>query len=60
VKLGIDIEFYSDAEKGLVYALNRLHPLDSDDNVNEPYGDDPYAATRRAIVRAAAAIGGEP
>ena len=25
--------------------------------VKEPYGDDPYAATRRAIVRAAAAIG---
>lgn len=23
----------------------------------EPYGDDPWAATRRAIVRAAAAIG---
>jgi hypothetical protein len=23
----------------------------------EPYGDDPYAATRRAIVRAAAEIG---
>lgn len=24
---------------------------------HEPHGDDPYAATRRAIVRAAAAIG---
>jgi hypothetical protein len=26
---------------------------------SEAYGDDPYAATRRAIVRAAAAIGKE-
>ena len=26
-------------------------------NICEPYGTDPYAATRRAIVRAAAAIG---
>lgn len=26
-------------------------------NALEPHGDDPYAATRRAIVRAAAAIG---
>jgi hypothetical protein len=26
---------------------------------SETYGDDPYAATRRAIVRAAAAIGKE-
>jgi len=26
-------------------------------DVEEPYGDDPYAATRRAIVRAAAEIG---
>jgi hypothetical protein len=26
-------------------------------HVREPHGDDPYAATRRAIVRAAAAIG---
>lgn len=25
----------------------------------EPHGDDPYAATRRAITRAAAAMGGE-
>jgi hypothetical protein len=27
-------------------------------SVDEPYGDDPLAATRRAIVRAAAEIGG--
>jgi hypothetical protein len=26
---------------------------------SEAYGDDPYAATRRAIVRAAAEIGGQ-
>ena len=26
--------------------------------ISEPYGGDPYAATRRAIVRAAAEIGG--
>lgn len=28
-----------------------------DDGFDEPHADDPYAATRRAIVRAAAAIG---
>lgn len=28
--------------------------------IREPIGDDPYAATRRAIVRAAAAIGEKP
>ena len=27
------------------------------DSVDEPHGSDPYAATRRAIVRAAAEIG---
>lgn len=27
--------------------------------INEPQGSDPYAATRRAIVRAAAEIGGQ-
>ena len=30
------------------------------DFIAEPHGADPYAATRRAIVRAAAAIGGAP
>ena len=30
---------------------------DGPNNQTEPYGDDPYAATRRAIVRAAAEIG---
>lgn len=29
------------------------------DDTFEPIGNDPYAATRRAIVRAAASIGGE-
>ena len=28
-----------------------------DDDCDESYGEDPYAATRRAIVRAASAIG---
>jgi hypothetical protein len=27
------------------------------EEIDEPYGDDPYAATRRAITRAAAEIG---
>jgi hypothetical protein len=45
VKLRITIDFYRDE----VYA----YP------VNEQYGSDPCAATRRAIVRAAAEIGEE-
>ena len=30
---------------------------DNGNNVTEPFGNNPYAATRRAIVRAAAEIG---
>lgn len=32
---------------------------DLGDFIEEPHGDDPYAATRRALVRAAAEIGKE-
>ena len=35
----------------------RVNARLNDDKKREFYGDDPYAATRRAIVRAAAAIG---
>lgn len=53
VKLGMYINIYT-------------HPLMQQTSVGfgrmltqEPHGDDPYAATRRCIVRAAASIGGE-
>jgi hypothetical protein len=46
VKLGISIKF--DHKKGYVIAKSAI---------GIGYKDDPYAATRRAIVRAAAAIG---
>jgi hypothetical protein len=40
------------------YSRDRVDVYSRDNNhVSEPHGDDPYAATRRAIVRAAAAIG---
>lgn len=58
VKLGLLIDcddVLQDVEAVLVMR-------DHDDQyvrMNEPYGDDPYAATRRAIVRAAAEIGRE-
>mgnify|MGYP006291002553 CR=1 FL=1 len=49
VKLEIDVSFYK-TSKG-------VGALCEDYSVDEDYGDDPYAATRRAIVRAAAEIG---
>ena len=49
VKLEIDIGFWLDHAS----ADNCI----SEESQFEDYGDDPYAATRRAIVRAAAEIG---
>jgi hypothetical protein len=51
VKLGLQIVHYSVTSKGpdRVNAGRNGSPI--------PYGDDPYAATRRAITRAAAEIG---
>lgn len=40
---------------GALAFVSRNHPKRY--QAEEPYGDDPYAATRRAIVRAAAEIG---
>lgn len=54
VKLGLDIIQHSELKDGrlevaVFHGAKGLELL--------PYGDDPYAATRRAIVRAAAEIG---
>jgi len=50
VKLGLSIGLYTDPdETWCSVGINH--------NVKEPHGIDPYAATRRAITRAAAAIG---
>jgi len=49
VKLRMNVEFFDD----VVWAFDN----DYIDPIEEPYKDDPYAATRRAIVRAAAEIG---
>ena len=49
VKLEMVIEFY-DTYVYVYYSM-------SDKTFEEDYQDDPYAATRRAIVRAAAEIG---
>ena len=52
VTLRISADFFDDA----IYV--GYTPLDNEcDQVQEPTGSDPYAATRRAIVRAAAEIG---
>lgn len=40
---------------GALAFVSRNHPKRH--QAEEPYGNDPYAATRRAIVRAAAEIG---
>lgn len=53
VKLGIALD-WTTGEYGEAWA--NVADLD---NFTEPYHPDPYAATRRAIVRAAAAIGKE-
>ena len=50
VKLGMCVEVLSDQKVVFVDALYIIEL---------PLGDDPYAATRRAIVRAAAEIGKE-
>jgi hypothetical protein len=50
VKLGIDVQQFEISERVEAW----IHGFESKE---EDYGEDPYAATRRAIVRAAAAIG---
>jgi hypothetical protein len=56
VKLNIQID--SDSFNNDVVVLFTHQPLASDlEMLKEPHNDDPYAATRRAIVRAAAEIG---
>ena len=50
VKLGIEIW----TGNGSCYAN---YGMDNEKSIHEPHNDNPYAATRRAIVRAAAEIG---
>ena len=54
VKLRIDVFFHASRVEGHV-AGGRIPPVRAIER--EDYGDDPLAATRRAIVRAAAEIG---
>jgi hypothetical protein len=54
VKLNIDVFFHASRVEGHV-AGGRIPPVRAIER--EDYGDDPLAATRRAIVRAAAEIG---
>jgi len=59
VKLELDI-YYGDDEGGTSVHVGYAHDPDSDSMVRyciEQCDTDPYAATRRAIVRAAAEIG---
>jgi hypothetical protein len=49
VQLGLDIEVYKTS--------THVYDDKSEKSFQEDHGDDPYAATCRAIVRAAAAIG---
>ncbi len=66
VKLHIKLMPYplmTEAKHSVIASRRFFAPPDDDENtyvgheVAEPYGDDPAAATRRAIVRAAAEIG---
>jgi hypothetical protein len=54
VKLNIDVFFHASRVEGHV-AGGRIPPVRAIER--EDYGEDPLAATRRAIVRAAAEIG---
>jgi hypothetical protein len=54
VKLGMVVQ--TDRVNGFT-TVTAGYSLDDLVGVSEPYADDPYAATRRAIVRAAAEIG---
>ena len=55
LRLAVKLELDIDHVIGVVQ-VNRSHPRPKVD-VDEEHGDNPYAATRRAIVRAAAEIG---
>jgi hypothetical protein len=54
VKLGLDINPYSKTQE---VAAIQWDNATVNQKVFEKFGNDPYAATRRAIVRAAAEIG---
>jgi len=51
LRLAVKLEIELWIGNGGVYAAGMIMDIDED------YGDDPYAATRRAIVRAAAEFG---
>ena len=54
VKLGIDIAPFIASKVSRSRVLSKM-----DADICEAHESDPYAATRRAIVRAASSIGGE-
>ncbi len=51
LRLAVKLELHITNSNGYAWASVEFH------DANEPYGDDPCAATRRAVVRAAAEIG---
>ena len=58
VKLRLTVEQWFFGQEALVYDFKESTMYEGlGVSVHEPYGTDPYAATRRAIVRAAAEIG---
>ncbi|MBX9913717.1 MAG: hypothetical protein K2Y25_07450 [Pseudomonadaceae bacterium] len=61
VKLSLLVECYTGVKIHPLYDASNITDVRSvefdDIALSEAHGDDPYAATRRAIVRAAAAIG---
>jgi len=56
LRLAVKLRMLVDAD-GSVYAVATARPKGTDVMVHEKHRDDPYAAVRRAIVRAAAEIG---
>lgn len=55
VRLGMAVKVYDMTGMTMAYPMGSF----SDYGADEAHGDDPYAATRRAIVRAASSIGGK-
>lgn len=56
-RLTVDLAIYPTQEGGAAKVFLHRPPAINSWSCEDPYNGDPYAATRRAIVRAAAAIG---
>lgn len=57
LRLAVKLDIYVYPRQGKTHCEWRTDGEQTGEMQTQPHGDDPYAATRRAIVRAAAEIG---